>query len=230
MTMICGAKKRNKDEVCQSNVLMANVRCRLHGGASLKGIASKSYKDGKHSKYAYLPETLNFRSESLLNDNLKNLEECIQIQKSLETTYLEKLGTNESTEAWTKLNKAVHDYDEAAYTAKNEGEKHLLQAQAFGMIRFLVKEGLSESFLHSDIARIHESQRKLTETLSKCRKEQQEIYTVEELNQILGIFLDIVRRNITDINILSNIQTEISSFQNNEDANLIGWTTDAEQC
>jgi len=217
----CSGVSRHTKQPC-GNPAMPNGKCRLHGGKTPKGIASANFKDGKHSKYAYLPETLNYRAESLLTDTLKNLDESIQIQKSLETTYLEKLGTNESTAAWTKLSKAVHNYDEAEYSAKNDSEKHLLQAQAFGMIRFIVKEGLSESFLHSDIARIHESQRKLTETLSKCRKEQQEIYTVEELNQILGIFLEIVRRNITDISILSNIQTEISAFQNNEDANLIG--------
>lgn len=194
----------------------------MHGGKSKKGVASPTFKTGATSKYAYLPKVLFSRAENLLTDTLKNLEESIQIQKSLETTYLEKLGTNESTEAWKRLKAAVSEYEQAQFTAKNDGEKAAIQAKAFGMIKWLVNEGLSESFLHLDIARCHESQRKMTETLSKCRKEQQEIYTAEELNQILGIFLGIVKRNITDRAVLSNIQTEISAFQDNEDTRLIG--------
>ena len=45
---ICGAKTRSSTgEPCQ-NYPMANGRCRMHGGLSLKGEASPRYKHGRY--------------------------------------------------------------------------------------------------------------------------------------------------------------------------------------
>jgi hypothetical protein len=46
---MCGAKKRKSGEPCRA-AAMANGRCRVHGGTSLKGVASPSFKNGKRSK------------------------------------------------------------------------------------------------------------------------------------------------------------------------------------
>jgi len=54
---ICGAKRAKGRGICQSTALYENGRCRNHGGPSLKGIASPSFKDGKHSRYLpHLPK------------------------------------------------------------------------------------------------------------------------------------------------------------------------------
>jgi hypothetical protein len=45
----CGAKTRSGG-TCR-NWAMANGRCRLHGGKSLAGPASPSFKHGRHSKW-----------------------------------------------------------------------------------------------------------------------------------------------------------------------------------
>jgi hypothetical protein len=44
----CNAKTR-AGGLCQ-NAPMANGRCRMHGGKSLRGIASPRYKHGRYSK------------------------------------------------------------------------------------------------------------------------------------------------------------------------------------
>lgn len=48
--MQCGAKTRS-GKPC-ANDAMANGRCRMHGGKSLKGIESATYKTGLYSKFA----------------------------------------------------------------------------------------------------------------------------------------------------------------------------------
>ena len=45
----CNAKTRGGG-LCQ-NLPMGNGRCRMHGGASLRGPEHPRYKDGKYSKY-----------------------------------------------------------------------------------------------------------------------------------------------------------------------------------
>lgn len=47
----CGAKTR-RGELCKG-LAMLNGRCRMHGGASLGGIAHPRYKLGHYSKYSF---------------------------------------------------------------------------------------------------------------------------------------------------------------------------------
>ena len=178
----------------------------MHSGNAPKGMASPHFKDGKHSKYQYLPPNFSSRLESVISDHIENIEHSIEIQKMLETTYLEKLGTSESTEAWSKLRQAVKDYDRG-------------NAEAFGTIRFIVNEGLSQSFLYRDIQSIQESQRKLSETLSKVRKEAQEIYTHEQWNEMLSTLVGVLKNNIQDQKILQAIQEEIYERSNHDEQN-----------
>lgn len=46
----CGARLRGKDRTCRAQP-MENGRCRLHGGASLRGVAHGQFVDGRYSKY-----------------------------------------------------------------------------------------------------------------------------------------------------------------------------------
>src|SRR6185295_472187 len=47
---VCGAQTRS-GERCQNYPVSGSKRCRMHGGASLKGAAHPRWKHGKYSKY-----------------------------------------------------------------------------------------------------------------------------------------------------------------------------------
>lgn len=49
--MYCGAKTRNGG-ACQNPPVSGSNRCRMHGGKSLRGMESPTYKHGLYSKYA----------------------------------------------------------------------------------------------------------------------------------------------------------------------------------
>src|SRR4051794_509990 len=55
---ICGAKTRSGGR-CRAIPIQPSGRCRLHGGASLRGLAAPAWKSGRHS--AYLPTDLRAR-------------------------------------------------------------------------------------------------------------------------------------------------------------------------
>lgn len=221
----CNATSKRTGEKCRA-VAMANGtgKCRIHGGKSFSGIASPTFKNGKNSKHQYLPPNFSSRLETVISDHIENIEHSIEIQKTLETTYLEKLGTNESTEAWSKLRQAVKDYDEASHNP-DPAKANQGKAQAFGMIRFIVNEGLSQAFLYRDIQSIQESQRKLSETLSKVRKEAQEIFTHEQWNEMLSTLVAVLKNNIPDQKILQAIQEELYARSNNNEQNPKQLTT-----
>lgn len=47
---VCGAKLRGRAETCRKAPLAGRTRCRLHGGASLIGVESRTYRHGRYSK------------------------------------------------------------------------------------------------------------------------------------------------------------------------------------
>lgn len=63
---ICGAKLRGKERHCRTKVVSSNGRCRLHGGATPKGMASPNYKHGRFSKY--MPTHILDNYGTFLND------------------------------------------------------------------------------------------------------------------------------------------------------------------
>jgi len=97
----CGAKCRDGSP-CK-NYAMANGRCRMHGGKSLKGTASKTWRSGLYSKYAgsqlrdVLAELEGVDNEELIkaDNELKLLQALIIQSKALQdgTGDLEDLDT-----------------------------------------------------------------------------------------------------------------------------------------
>lgn len=161
-------------------------KCKGCGGATPVGPASPHFKDGKRSKYLFLPDPLARRVEELTIDAIKNLEGNINILCSLETSVMEKLGTGESPEAWKQLADVFDRLD----------NNKLTMGGALHLIRDIVDGAIAQDSLVARIQSLQESQRKQTETLTKSRKEIQETYTAEQWNLMLEILMRVIHNNV----------------------------------
>ncbi len=77
----------------------------------------------------------------------------------------------------------------------------------------IASEGVGYDAVRHEIQSIHETQRKLTETLTKSRKEVQETYTQTQWNEMLHIILLSLKKHITDHALLGQITREWSALQ-----------------
>ena len=79
----CGAKTRNGTP-CQRRPAKDSTRCKLHGGASLKGANSPTYKHGLYSKYAgeSLKDVLS-ELDGISSDELIQPEQEIRLMSAL---------------------------------------------------------------------------------------------------------------------------------------------------
>ena len=95
-TKICGANLRGKPErVCQQTHVMPNGRCRLHGGATPRGIGSANLKSGRYSKD--IPARLLSTYEKARTDTeLLNLSDDIALGEARITELLGKLSQQAS--------------------------------------------------------------------------------------------------------------------------------------
>jgi hypothetical protein len=107
----CGAKTRNGPP-CRRPPLAGRTRCRLHGGASLAGIASPHFKHGRRSRYLReLPGVLKTGYKAALNDpDLLSLKEEVAL---LTARMIQLLGRLERADGpaydatWTELRACI---------------------------------------------------------------------------------------------------------------------------
>jgi len=90
MTKYCGGKTR-KGTKCKRPAgwgtdHAGSGKCKLHGGASLKGIESPRYDSGRYSKY--VPKTVQEKIAELDNYPLLDLADELQTQRALIADYL----------------------------------------------------------------------------------------------------------------------------------------------
>lgn len=180
----------------------------------------------KQHKSEYLPDVVYARFDSLNGSVLDNLEESIKMQQALETSIIERLDSGESALAWDKLAEylasvsLIDDGFSDQATAEDEADslrRRVVQLEAaIDAARRLVLEG-SKSFavqsqIRKELQAAHEAQRKLTETLTKCRKEMQETYTEEQWNVLLLAVLTSLKRHV-DNHQLTAVVKDFDSFQ-----------------
>ena len=65
---VCGSPRSRGRGFCESPFHYPNGRCNKHGGGSPKGAASGTFKDGRHSRYAKMPQHLREKYEAGLDD------------------------------------------------------------------------------------------------------------------------------------------------------------------
>lgn len=97
MTKYCGGKTR-KGTKCKRPAgwgtdHVGSGKCKLHGGASLKGIESPRYDSGRYSKY--VPEAVQSKITDLDNYPLLDLADELQTQRALIARYLELVQSGE---------------------------------------------------------------------------------------------------------------------------------------
>lgn len=83
---VCGAHTKRGTE-CQAPP-MANGRCRVHGGASLAGAESPTFKHGRYSQY--LPQAIAAKVASFDNEDPLNLLPELNVQRALFAEYMSR--------------------------------------------------------------------------------------------------------------------------------------------
>ena len=89
---LCGAKLRKKPgRTCQKPPMVGKSRCKYHGGLSLAGTASPSYRDGRYSKYLPFGLPQKF-ADAMADPDWLSLEKEIKLVDATLAEVLEGLG------------------------------------------------------------------------------------------------------------------------------------------
>jgi len=197
---VCGAKRKGRKGTCQAYA-GPNGRCRIHGGQSLRGVASPKFKSGRHSKY--LPKGIVKRYEESLNDpRLLELRDDIAM---IDARITEVIGADEPlSDTWKELARIRRQFE----VARRDGHAGRVVSTAILMSN-LVARGARTHNTWEEVAKLVEQRRRLVESERKREVDADSMLTVEQVGAILGAVLESLRRNVSDRTILSAIQRDL---------------------
>ena len=194
---------------------MPNGRCYLHGGKSLGGIVSPTYKEGKYSKV--LPQRMR---EAYLTaaDDPQLLEQREQIAV-LDARLLDLLGrvdTGESGALWQALKDRRAELLIAQQARDVKG-----QSEAINSILSLIDRGHSDYRAWGELQGVLEQRKRLIESERKRLVEMQQMVTSTQAMGLISAIIESVKRNVTDRAALAAIQTDFIRLTTRDDRTIV---------
>jgi hypothetical protein len=200
--MLCGAKKKDGTP-CQRRS-MPNGRCYFHGGKSLRGIASASYKTGKYSKY--MPQRLLQQYELARDDpELLELRDDLALLDSRIGDILKRVDTGESGAIWKTLKAIQIDLLYARSIDDSIGMSKALN----GLVE-CINRGHSDYLAWDELGKLLDQRRRFVESERKRLIELQQVITTERALMLVGQLAGIVRAHVTDRATLNAISTDLA--------------------
>ena len=189
--LLCDGWSVQKGEPCRALALKGRSQCRNHGGASLLGPDSPTYRTGRFSK---IDSVLAGRLDSYLED-----EDISDQRKSLAILDLfcdDLLLSGLSSHTIKALNKICDDIEKASLE-RDQAAVHNLVTNLMGVIR----AARQDRQLREEVAQTLDVRNRIAKTQQK--KEQDEKTTVPILvfQQMLKSFSDAIKTEIVDLDV-----------------------------
>lgn len=193
----------NRDgSLCRRSAVNTSTKCRAHGGATPRGIASPHFKDGSRSKY--LPMRLRESyHEALTDPELLNLRGDIALLDARLNDVLGRVDTGESGQRWLEL----REQKVALIAARRANNTNAVNA-ALNELFTLIDTGAPDIESWQEIQQLLEQRRKLVETERRRLVDMQQMITAEQATLLFTALLASVKRHVKDYDTLNAIQSE----------------------
>lgn len=205
--MRCTAKNRSGAQ-CGHYAINGTSKCRYHGGASLVGVASKTFKHGRYSKD--LPTRLAARySEALADEKLIELRDEIALVDVRQGELLARLDSGLTLRHWRAAQRAHADM----LVAMDAKDVPAMQ-QAINDLGAALTLGTNDGVQWAEIMDLTEQRRKLVESEQKRMALAQQMITAEQGMTLIARLVEIVRKNVNDQSVLDAIAAELRAVTN----------------
>jgi hypothetical protein len=200
----CGARTKHDGTPCERSPVRGRTRCRLHGGKTLVGTASPTYRNGRYS--AYVPERLRERYEAAEDDaELLSLRSEVALVDARLADLLARVDSGESGKLWAELRRAYRAFIRARQAGLGE-------AAALATVERVIERAVGDHQAWAEIGELVEQRRKLTESESKRLVTLQQMITSEQAMAMIGRLVDIITRHVPDQRALSAIIVDIQAL------------------
>jgi ADP-ribose pyrophosphatase YjhB (NUDIX family) len=204
--MQCTATSKQSGEQCKRHAVTGSTKCKFHGGASLVGIASPSFKTGRYSKD--LPTRLAARyAEAISDASLLELRDEIGLMGVRLGELLGRVDTGESTQRWQTLQIAYVNLQDAARRTDPLAFRVALNA-----LGSAIEAGSQDYHTWREIMELIEQRRKLVDSEHKRLVAMSQMITAEQAMVLLSVVTDTVRKHVSDPAALAAIASDFRSI------------------
>lgn len=177
---------------CNRTAVKGKRVCRYHGGLSLSGIASPTFKTGRHSKY--IPKDLIPKYQEALQDqDLLNLKSEIQLIDARIAQLLERVEGGGGTTNWVDMNRAWKKLLEAQRTSDKK-----TVSESIVEINTIVNRGLHDAMIWSDIEHTIDRRQRLVSAESKRLTDMEQMISSEKALALIILIAESIRKRLED--------------------------------
>jgi len=184
---------------CNSPVLMANGKCRAHGGASLQGIAHPRFVTGRYADVLSKPLFQLYELAATDADLTSHREDVLLLQ----TRLLQLLKNGESIALYDRLSDVWDDFESYSRSNNEDGMK-----KALAELNQLIRKGKAESGRWGEIYQLLRDLERGRANERKRLDDLQQMIPVERATVMISAMAEAVRRRVTDSATLSAITAE----------------------
>jgi hypothetical protein len=187
---VCNGSKRD-GLPCTNPAVRGKTKCRQHGGLSLSGMASPTYKTGKYSKVIPLRLAQTYE-EARSNASLLSLRDDVAACEARIVDLFSRVDSGESGAIWRSLGDTLATFNAAMRTNDLAAMRTHLAT-----MRRLITQGSADYQAWADIQKLWKSRCKLTLTEQKTLATMQQMVTTEQLMVYFGSIAHAVQEAVT---------------------------------
>lgn len=197
---LCNAR----NDTCEGWAMKGSTKCRKHGGATPRGLASKNLKHGRHSKA--LPHRLVARYKAALGDpDLLSLSSEIAVMDSLIDERLRLMDEETSAQIWRRLEAKATEFSQAREAKEADKMKTAMED-----LLDLIYAGAQQRQNEKDLVVMLDSRRRLVESQRKALIESEQTMTYDQVMTLFTAVIAAVRENVKNPLELVSIQKEFT--------------------
>lgn len=179
-------------------------KCRKHGGATPRGIASKNLKHGRYSKA--LPQRWIARYRAAISDtDLLSLTSEIAVMDAMIDERLRLVDDETSAQIWRRLEAKATEFSQARDATDADKMKTSMED-----LLDLVYAGAQQRQNERDLVVMLDSRRKLVESQRKALIESEQTMTYDQVMTLFTAVIAAIRENVKSPIELATLQKEFT--------------------
>ncbi len=202
----CGAKlrKSHPPRYCERSP-MSNGRCYMHGGKSLKGLASPTYKGKGYSRYFPRKKLAEIYARSYDDPELTRLRKDLALVETRLVELVQSLSSEQSGVLWKRLHKK---YRELRRLRPNSPKL----TKAINEVGELIECGSSNDSIWKEIGQQIELRRRLLDSETKRSLVADQVMTAEEVYMMGEAVGTEILKHVKDRQTLQKITEEVAGL------------------
>lgn len=200
----CSATANRTGKRCQNKPVRGLKVCRIHGGASPRGIAAGGFKHGMYSKYLP-PRLLSRFAESVGDPELIALTQEAAVAATRIGELLSELDREGASDLWSQARKALAEFEASINDVAKARE-------ALTDLKAILGRGAAMVGKWTELQSWLETRGRIVEKEARRQKDLQMMMTVEQAGVLIGAVAESVKRHVTDRKALVAISADLGKL------------------